>query len=113
VIHLKGQHKFNLPIQVQRADSFVSRFLGLMFRKEYPASKALHLIPCNSIHMFFMRFPLDVVFLDKESRIIHTVEGIRPWRVIPYIKKAFSTLELTSGSIKKYSLEVGDKLYTN
>lgn len=99
-----------VPIDVKTADSFFARLLGLMFRKQLPEGEALWLIPCNSIHMFFMRFPLDVVFLDHAGQIVGLVQGIRPWRFTLPVKGAYSAVEFAAGTIGRYGLEIGDRL---
>lgn len=66
--------------------------------------------PCNSIHMFFMRYPLDVVFLDREGRVVFMYEGIKPWRVGRIVKGAKVAVELPEGTIKQSKTQVGDTL---
>lgn len=92
------------------ADTFISRFLGLMGKPCLPSDSGLVITPCNSIHMFFMRFPLDVVFVDRNNTVVSLVENIKPWRVSGIAKKARSAIELTSGTIKRTQTEIGDKL---
>jgi len=86
--------------EVTLATSMWSRFWGLMGRKGLPDSHGLLIDPCSSIHMFFMRFPLDVVFLDDEGRVKKVVAGIKPWRAAlgGGGKKA---LELAAGAAAK------------
>lgn len=102
--------KIYLPLQIKKADTFVGRFLGLMFRRSLPDQEALWIIPCNSIHMFFMRFSLDVAFLDRQQQIVKLVEQVRPWSMIPAVRHAHSVLEMPVGSIQKYGLQAGDKI---
>jgi uncharacterized membrane protein (UPF0127 family) len=102
--------KIYLPLQIKKADTFVGRFLGLMFRRTLPDQEALWIIPCNSIHMFFMRFAIDVAFLDHQNKIVKLVEHVRPWSMIPPVRHAHSVLEMPVGSIEKYSLQAGDQI---
>ncbi|HEX7467390.1 MAG TPA: DUF192 domain-containing protein [Methanobacterium sp.] len=96
------------------ADSFLSRFMGLMFRKD-PEKGLILKLPSSrsrrgsSIHMFFMRFPLDIIFLDEDKKIVDMV-SIKPWKT--YTPKAPSkyVIELEEGSINKYKLEIGDEM---
>jgi uncharacterized membrane protein (UPF0127 family) len=97
-------------IHIVSCQSFAARFFGLMLRKSLPYHEALLLVPCNSIHMFFMRFPIDVVFLDEHNQIKQMAENLRPWRIIPPVRSAHATLELPVGSIKRFNMAVGDKL---
>lgn len=92
------------------ADTFWSRFLGLMGKQGLPAGGGLLITPCNSIHMFFMKIPLDILFIDKKNCVVHLMENIRPWRVSPIIRNACSTIELPAGAIRESRTEVGDAL---
>lgn len=92
------------------ADSFFSRFLGLMGAKALKSGEGLLLTPCNSIHMLFMRFPIDAVFLDTANEVVYIMEGIRPWRISPIIRKARSVLELPAGAARAALTGVGDRL---
>ncbi|MFC4767933.1 DUF192 domain-containing protein [Effusibacillus consociatus] len=106
----KENQQVQIPIQIEKADKFVSRFTGLMFRKKLPENKALLLVPCKSIHMFFMRFPIDVMFLDKNNRVVKIVENLRPWSLVPPVRSAHSTLELPVGAIRRHGIQVGDRV---
>ena len=96
--------------QVEPADSFLKRFMGLMFRKSMPPDSGLLLSPCNAIHTFSMRFPIDVVYLDDMSIIVYIEKSMRPNKIGKTIKKAASVLELNMGIADKLDLDVGDKL---
>jgi uncharacterized membrane protein (UPF0127 family) len=90
--------------------TFVGRGLGLMFRRELPAGAGMWITPCNGIHMFFMRFPIDAVFLDRRARVVRVVPGLRPWRVVPLVFRAHSVLELSAGTVAGLGLERGEEL---
>ena len=81
-----------------------------MFKKNLPEGKGLHIIPCNSIHMCFMNFPLDIVFIDRDMKVVSIIEKIKPWKVSKIISGAYSVLELPAGTIAGTSTVVGDKL---
>src|SRR5215211_1943115 len=66
--------------------------------------------PCSSVHMFFMRFALDVVYVDREGRVVKTVAGLRPFRLSVGGRKAHQTIELAVGTIAKSGTEPGDQL---
>jgi uncharacterized membrane protein (UPF0127 family) len=83
------------------ADGILSRFLGLMFRAELPAGHGLALRPCNSVHMFFMRFPLDVVFVDGDGRVVRILHSIRPWRASSLVRGAKAAIELPAGTARR------------
>lgn len=92
------------------ADTFVSRFKGLMGVSKFPAGSGLLIVPCNSIHMFFMKIPLDIVFLDRSNTVVHLIEDIQPWKISKIVSKAHSVLELPSGTIKASCTCIGDRL---
>jgi len=100
--------------KIEVADSFMSRFLGLMFRAnvnnglilKLPSSRSRH---GSAIHMFFMRFPLDIVFADPEKKIVDMV-SIDPWKTYTPKAPAKYVIELKKGSIEKFSLEINDEL---
>jgi uncharacterized membrane protein (UPF0127 family) len=94
----------------EAASTFFARFRGLQFRKEFPPGHGLLITPCNSIHMFFMRFPIDALFIDPENRIVHICEGIRPWRVSGVIRNSRCVLELPAGTVSSTGTAVGDLL---
>ncbi|AZU63890.1 DUF192 domain-containing protein [Neobacillus mesonae] len=97
-----------IPYSIELADSFFKRLRGLMFRKVELKEEGLWIIPCNSIHMCFMNFSIDAVFLSKEGRIVRMVEDLKPWRFVKPIKNAYSVIELPSGTIKRHDLKIGE-----
>lgn len=62
------------------ADSFASRFVGLQFRRELPVGHGLLLMPCRSVHTFWMRFAIDVIFIDSDGTVVDVRSAVRPWR---------------------------------
>ncbi|NQT20813.1 MAG: DUF192 domain-containing protein [Planctomycetes bacterium] len=91
------------------ADTFATRFAGLLGRKELPRGAGLLLTKCNSVHMFFMRFAIDVAFLDNEMHVIKVVAGLKPWRLAS-CSKARHALELPAGEAELRGIEIGDHL---
>ena len=87
-----------------------SRFLGLMGRRELPEEHCLYLRPASSIHMFFMRFPIDAVFLDADGRVLRVYERLRPWRVTRVVRKAKACVELAAGRSSHFALQRGERL---
>jgi len=71
--------------------------------------EGLWIIPCPMIHTFFMRFSIDVLFLDKELRVRHVVENMMPWRMSRWVFSAHSVLELPAGTLDG-SVSNGDRL---
>ena len=94
---------------VRVADGIWSRFLGLMGRRELAEDGGLLLAPCSSVHTVFMRFPIDVVFLDRDDGVVKIVRAMKPYRTAlgGGGKKA---LELPAGTAGRLGLEPGDQL---
>jgi uncharacterized membrane protein (UPF0127 family) len=99
-----------LASQAELADSFLKRGLGLMGRRSLPEGGGLILFPNNNIHMFFMRFPIDVVFVDRDHRIVGLRHSFKPWRPFAGALAARYTIELPAGVLATSKTEVGDLL---
>lgn len=108
--HAKTQQV--LAQQVEQACTLRTRLLGLMGRKALAAGNALLLDPCPQVHTCFMRFSIDVVFLDKHNRTVAVVENLTPWRMSRFYASARRTLELPGGSLLG-RVQVGDELIFN
>jgi len=104
-------NKNNIVLEnVKLADGFFQKFKGLMGRKKLNKSEGLMLLSCNSIHTCFMRFPIDVVFLNMDHEVIALRKELKPWKMVNYVKKAYITVEMTAGTIENKNIEVGDLL---
>lgn len=97
-------------LEVELADNFLGRLRGLMFRKYLPEGRGLLLAPCNSVHMLFMRFAIDVVYLDENFCIKKIVRSLTPWLGMSICFGAWGALELPSGEAERLKLVVGQKL---
>lgn len=91
------------------AQTFASRAVGLMGRKSMESGEGLWIEPCSSIHTCFMRFPIDVLFLDEGRSVVRVIDRLKPWRFSPIVWKAKSVLELKGGSLQG-SVRPGDVL---
>ncbi len=92
------------------ADNFLKRLKGLMGRKALKKSEGLMLMSCNSIHTCFMRFPIDVVFLDMDFKVISLKKEVKPWRLVSIVKKAYIAVELPAGAVEFKEISLGDRL---
>jgi uncharacterized membrane protein (UPF0127 family) len=92
------------------ADGLFTRFAGLMFRKHLSEGTGLVLMPEGQIHMFFMRFPLDVIHADGQGNVLKILHGIKPWRVGPMVRKCRMVVELPAGSVSTSGTVEGDRL---
>ena len=97
-------------LEVELATNFFERLRGLMLRPKLDAGRGLLLAPCNSVHMGFMRFAIDVVYLDEDFRVRKIVRHLRPWIGFSACFGAWGTLELASGEVNRLKLEVGQQL---
>ncbi len=87
------------------------RFRGLMLRSaaDFQPGQALVIDPCTSIHMFFMRFPIDVLYLNRENVVVRAQQKIRPWRIgAIYTRGARFVVELPAGTIAESGVTSGD-----
>lgn len=92
------------------ADSFMSRTVGLLGRFTLPEGHALLIPGCRMVHMFFMRFPIDVLFCTAEHVVLDMQHNLRPWRVSRYVFGARSVLELPAGVLESADVRIGDRL---
>jgi uncharacterized membrane protein (UPF0127 family) len=91
------------------ADGTLARMRGLLGRKGLEPGGGMLLTPEPSVHMFFMRFPIDVVFLDREHTVVSVRHTLRPWRVAG-ARGAYATLELPAGTVAATGIATGDRL---
>jgi uncharacterized membrane protein (UPF0127 family) len=90
--------------------SFVGRGLGLMFKNALEPGLGMWIVPCSGIHMFFMSFSIDAVFLDRKRRVVKVCPGLKPWRMVPIVFGAHSVLELPANTVDALGLERGEQL---
>ena len=90
-------------------ESAFGRMRGLLGRDGLEPGSGMLIDSAPSVHMFFMRFPIDVVFLDRDWRVVGVRHGLRPWRVAG-ARGAVAALELPIGAAAAARLEVGDVL---
>ena len=97
------------PLEV--ATSVVSRGLGLMGRARLPERGGLLIERCNGIHMMFMRFPIDAVFLDRSGRVLRVYRRLPPWiGLVPFVSRADRVAELPAGTADRLGIRPGDEL---
>ncbi len=94
----------------ERANNPVTRGIGLMFRKGLPPGGGLILDPCRGVVSFFMRFPIDVIFLTRDNRVAYVLSHMKPWKVSRIIRQARFVVELPSGMAAATGTSEGDVL---
>ena len=98
-----------LARKVRVASSLIQRAIGLLGTSTLPDDEGIWLKPCKSVHTFFMRYPIDVLFLDPEGTIVHQ-ESLVPWRISRWVSRAAGVLEVaagTAGSVGHHSATHG------
>jgi uncharacterized membrane protein (UPF0127 family) len=96
--------------RVVTAETWLSRSRGLLGRDALPEGEALLIRPCRGVHTFFMRFPIDVLFLDRSQRVVAAVSHLEPGRMTRIFFKAGSALELPAGTIARSRTGRGDEV---
>ena len=100
-------------VNIKFANTFFSRFKGLMFKKDLNHALVLKpnktLSKSTSIHTCFMRIAIDIIFLDENKRVFE-IATLKPWKFYTPKKGASYILEMKEASIEKYKIAIGDKL---
>lgn len=101
-----------LASEVELADTSWTRMKGLLGRvaEEFPSGEGLWIEPSQGVHTIGMKFPIDVLYLDREHRIIHVCHKLPPFRIAALKFKARSVIELPAGTLAQTQTAVGDVL---
>lgn len=96
------------------AGTIWTRLRGLLGKKEFKPGSTLIIKPCNSVHTFFMQFPIDVLFVDHQDKIIKIIPQMPPWRITSIYFNAAYAIEFPANTIQRTSVKVGDQInFTN
>ena len=90
------------------AKTFFARLMGLLNRGSLKEREALVVTSCNCIHMFFMRFSIDAIFVSSKNHVVGLVEHLKPFHLSPIFWQASFTIELPAGRIKTSKTAIGD-----
>lgn len=99
-----------LASAARAARGFWSRLRGLLGRSSLQPGEALVLEPCSSIHTAFMRFAIDVVYVDRSARVVKVVSNLKPFRLSGALRGARSAIELPAGTAAASGTVKGDQL---
>lgn len=99
-----------LAQEVRVAQSLWDKAKGLLGQSGLAPDAGLYIVPCQSIHSFFMRFSFDAVFVDETWRVLRLIEAMPPWRISPIVWRAKGVLELPAGTIGASGTQQGDLL---
>ena len=109
-LHVRNQTRNKvLGTSVEVAGSHQTRSKGLLGRDGLEAGGGLWIVPCESVHTFFMRFPIDLVYLDRQHCVRKVRSAVGPWRLSACLS-AHSILELPAGVIADTGTQEGDQL---
>lgn len=99
-----------LAESAQVADNVFTRFLGLQGRARLEEGHGMVIRPCSGIHTMFMRFPIDVIYVDREDRVVHIERAIAPWRVGRVLRASRYVVELPAGTVARSGTQLGDQI---
>jgi uncharacterized protein len=91
------------------ADRPLARMKGLLGRSELPSGEGILIRPCSSIHMFFMRFAIDAIFVDRDGTVLKIAANLRPWRMA-WGRRARAVIELAAGEAARRGMRPGDRI---
>ena len=95
--------------RVRVAGSLVERAIGLLSTRSLGAGEGLYLTPCKSIHTFFMRYPIDVLFIDAQGAVL-SEDTLMPWKMSAWHAQSKGTLEFAAGTLQRTGTQVGDHI---
>jgi uncharacterized membrane protein (UPF0127 family) len=95
---------------IQVADTAVRRVKGLLGRECLEDGQGLLFKSCSSLHTLFMRFPIDIVFMDKQGKVLKIRKGVKPFKFVAAPLRAYYALELPTNAVAKSETKVGDRL---
>jgi len=96
--------------RVRIANTHWTRFRGLIGTRGLAADEGLWIVPCHQVHMFWMRYAIDVAFLDDELRVVGLQADLRPWRISSGFSAARSVIELAAGALAARGVQIGARL---
>ena len=88
------------------ADTFLTRLRGLLGKKSLLPNQGIVIKPCNSVHTIGMRFPIDVIFIDKNNKVCHIIKNMHPGKFSTVIKEANYVIEVSEGTSSR--INIGD-----
>mgnify|MGYP002623165243 FL=1 len=100
----------SIASQLRPAHTHWTRMKGLLGTKTLPEGHGLWIRPCNQVHMYFMRYAIDLIFIDTDHRVVEVIEEQPVSSISPKVKAAHSVLELPTGTIARTGVKVGDAL---
>ena len=112
IVNIRRHHVLASHICI--ANNRWTRARGLIGKKELPMNTALLIYPCRQIHTYFMRFPIDCLFIKPEPdsssiyRVLKCIHSLRPWKVGPKVAEAWGVIELPPGTLLTTDIQEND-----
>ena len=98
-------------LKIITAKNWWQGMCGLIGRESLQVDEAFLIPECKQVHTWFMRYPLDVVWLDSEQRVIAGELGLKPWRISKRVPTAKYCVELAGGGVRRYEIKRGGKIF--
>ncbi|HEY7586052.1 MAG TPA: DUF192 domain-containing protein [Candidatus Deferrimicrobiaceae bacterium] len=99
-----------LAERADRAETFISRLMGLLGRRPLAEGEGLWISPCRGVHSIGMRYSIDVLFLDGQGKVIGAIQGFPPMRLTGIFREAKGALELPDGVLRRTETACGDSV---
>ncbi len=99
--------------QLLLADTRATRNKGLLGRSDLAPTEALLIKRCRWVHTFFMRFAIDLIYVNREMKVRKTVSNMRPYRLGLPVLSACDVIELKAGFLERHPVKIGDELYVD
>jgi len=101
-----------LATQLRVADTHWRRLVGLLgtSKQEFQSGAGLWIVPCHGVHTLAMRYPIDVLYLDRDNRVLRMEQGVRPWRVTPVLVECATVIELPAHTAWSTGTKEGDQM---
>jgi hypothetical protein len=94
---------------VELAATRQARRRGLLGRNHLDASAAMMLVPCAAVHTAFMRFPIDIVVVDRQGFAVKIMADVRPWSIVGALR-GYAVIEMAAGTLRRHQVSPGDRL---
>lgn len=104
------QTDFILASRVLEARTFWQRLCGLLPYESLQGGEGMLISPCRSVHTFFMRFDIDVLYLSRDLKVLFLYENVVPGKTLPYSRDTWCVLELPAGTIAATDTRIGHQL---
>ena len=111
MLHVENVTQATTVVESGRvANNMWTRFVGLMGERNLPQGDGMIIIPCSSVHCMFMAIPIDVVYVNREHKVVAIDHALQPWRIGSLHRGVHYVLELPAGTARATGTAAGDQL---